>query len=383
MNKTPESLRVHIGIFGKANAGKSSFLNAITRSDVSIVSKVKGTTTDPVKKAMELHGMGPVLLIDTAGVKDESQNAQKKDGKTLEIVSSCDLFIYLLSEDDDLSFVEYLKSFNKKIIFVASFQDVKRGKVISERFKELNPIKFSAKNYNYIDNILQEIRNAIEKKDNSITGNLVNENDLVLLVMPQDKQAPKGRLILPQVMTIREILDKKAKALCVDIEGFKNLNESIRKEADLIITDSQYFDEVYEINADKIPLTSFSILLSALKGDLNYFLESMKALEKDISRVLICEACTHPPLSDDIGTVKIPKLLKKRFKNITIDFKRGRDMSHLEDYDLVIHCGGCMFNDTFMKNRIESFKLKNIPVTNYGMIIAYCNGILDKVVFPS
>lgn len=373
------SERVSLALLGKTNSGKSSFLNFISDQDVSIVSSQKGTTTDPIKKSMEIHDFGPVLFFDTAGFDDDTNLYEKRIEKTKKVIEKADILLYFLSIDDEIKEIYALKEKYDKIIFIATKQDLEIGNDLLEKFKEFSPLAINIKNNNDREKFFDKIKSTYKIEDNSITKSLVKENDLVLLVIPQDAEAPKFRLIKPQVMTIREIIDKNASAVSTNLKNLENTLNSFSKKPDLVITDSQYFKEVYNILDKEIKLTSFSVLFSAFKADINYYIESVKKLDQGAKNILIAEACSHPPISEDIGTVKIPKLLKKRYKDIEIDFQRGEDFENIEKYDLIIQCGACMFNKKYVMERIQQAKEKNIPMTNYGIVIAYLNGILDKI----
>lgn len=414
--KTPNSNRIHIGIFGVRNAGKSTLFNYLLDQDASLVSHYPGTTTDTVQKAMEIHGLGPVLFIDTAGLDDVGYLGEKRIEKTRQAMDKCDIAIYLHSTDhqrlnDNLKNKSKIQSINddsknegedkKKTdktnedkISNSSIEDINDINFIDElKQKEIPVIEVEipnntlswTKNSKLRDEIFDKIRKIAPKGEKDITGNLVDFGSLVILVMPQDSQAPKGRLILPQVQTIREILDKKALSLCVTPENLQTALNSLSKKPDLVITDSQVFDQVNEILPKDIKLTSFSILFAALKGDIDYFIKSTDAFDKlnDKSKVLICEACTHPPMDEDIGTVKIPNMLRKKFGDMDIDFVRGADFpSELKNYDLIIHCGSCMFNRAHVLSRVKEAKKQDVPMTNYGITIAKVKGILGKVIIP-
>lgn len=372
------SERLTIALVGKTNSGKSSFLNYITGQDVSIVSANKATTTDPIKKSMEIHEIGPVLFYDTAGFDDGTKLYEKRLEKTKISIKKADLILYFLSNEDRLDYLKSLKDRNKNLIFIATKQDLAIGKENLEKFKSLDPLAVDIKNKKDKEKVFSKLKSIYKFEDNTITKSLVKEKNLVLLVIPQDSEAPKFRLIKPQVMTIRELIDKNASVVCTNLINLENTLGLFNKKPDLVITDSQYFKEVYKILDKDIKLTSFSVLFSAFKGDINYYIESVKKL-KDNSKILIAEACSHPPISEDIGTVKIPKLLKKKYKDISIDFKRGDDFDDIEKYDLIIQCGACMFNKKYVGERIKMAKDKNIPMTNYGIVLAYLNGILDKI----
>lgn len=380
--KVQNSERLHIGIFGQTNSGKSSLLNYMTGTDTAIVSNIAGTTTDPIRKAMEITDFGPVLFIDTAGVNDKTSLGQARIAKSRQVIDKCDVFIYCLSLDDDMQILTELKKKEKPIIYVASKQDLPVGSKISEKYKDLAPLKINIRNKDDRLKIFARIKSLEKKDEPTITKNLVKKGDLVVLVIPQDKAAPKGRLIKPQVMTIRELIDKKATAICCDLTSLENTLSSLNKKPDLVICDSQVFKETSEIIEEGTSLTSFSILFSAFKGDLPYFIKSVKRLDMPLKRVLIAEACTHPPIDEDIGTVKIPRMLKKKYPDLEIEFARGDSLIDYDRYDLIISCGACMFNRATMLSKVEKAKEKSIAMTNYGITIAYLKGILDKVVLP-
>ena len=373
------SERVSLALLGKTNSGKSSFLNFISDQDVSIVSSQKGTTTDPIKKSMEIRDFGPVLFFDTAGFDDDTNLYEKRIEKTKKAIEKADILLYFLSIDDEIEEVSGFKKKYDKIIFIASKQDLEIGNDLVKKFKDFSPLAINIKNNDDREKFFDKIKSIYKIEDNTITKSLVKENDLVLLVIPQDAEAPKYRLIKPQVMTIREIIDKNASAVSTNLKNLENTLNSFSKKPDLVITDSQYFKEVYNILDKDIKLTSFSVLFSAFKADINYYIESVKKLDQGAKKILIAEACSHPPISEDIGTVKIPKLLKKKYEDIEIDFQRGEDFENIEKYDLIIQCGACMFNKKYVMERIKQAKEKNIPMTNYGIVIAYLNGILDKI----
>lgn len=379
--KTQISERVHIGIFGNTNSGKSTLLNYMTQTDTSIVSEIAGTTTDPIRKTMEITGFGPVLFIDTAGFMDKTDLGSIRHQKSREQIDKCDIFLYCLSEEMNNSLLDLLKSKNKPIIYLAMRDDLGQAKDLIEKYKALDPISVNIKDTTDRDRIFGRIKDLFKREELSLTKSLVKEGDSILLVMPQDKAAPKGRLIKPQVTTIREIIDKNASAICTNLE---NLDRTLAnfKKIDLVICDSQVFGPVYQKIGGQIPLTSFSVLFSAFKGDLDYFVESAKVLDNNPKRILISEECTHPPIEEDIGRVKIPNLLKKKFPDLEIDFVRVDEKKNYEDYDLIISCGACMINRTAMLSKVARAKDLNIPMTNYGITIAKLKGILDKIKLP-
>lgn len=396
LNDTPNASRLHIGVFGRTNSGKSSLINKLTGQSVSIVSDISGTTTDLVYKAMEFHPLGPCVFIDTAGFDDESELAVKRIEKTKLAGEKTDIAIMVISAENnsfaencqELTWYKYFKKKNIPVIFIINKSDLslENAKILSakiEEFTKEKPLIISCIN----DNDTTEIKNALIRKmpqdyDTAfITGNLVTEDDVIMLVMPQDIQAPKGRLILPQVQTIRELLDRKCITICVTADKIKQGLSSLVKPPKLIITDSQVFPLVYETKPKESMLTSFSILFAAYKGDLTYYIEGAKAIDTltENSRVLIAECCTHAPLAEDIGRVKIPNMLRKRFgKKLIIEHVSGTDFpKDLAKYDLIIQCGGCMFNRRYILSRIDRAKQQKIPMTNYGVTIAHITGILE------
>lgn len=395
LNDTPSANRLHIGFYGKRNSGKSSLINAFTGQEVSIVSEVAGTTTDPVNKAMEIHGIGACVLIDTAGFDDIGELGEMRIKKTEKTADKTDIAIVLFSGDDitkECEWYELFKSKNIPVIPVVSKADLLvngNAYVFKVRNKiGEKPLQVSAVDRSGIEELKEQIIRLIPSDYNapSITGSLCSEGDLVLLVMPQDIQAPKGRLILPQVQTIRELLDKKCSVMSCTTDKLTQTLKALSREPKLIITDSQVFGFVYENKPESSMLTSFSVLFAAYKGDLPYYIEGAKALDSltEDSRVLIAECCTHAPLSEDIGRVKIPRLLRKRVgEGLKIDMVAGTDFPEdLSEFDVIIQCGGCMFNRQYVMTRIDKAKEQNVPMTNYGVTIAHLTGILDKIVTP-
>lgn len=395
LNETPSASRLHIGFYGKRNSGKSSLINAFTGQQVSIVSEVAGTTTDPVKKAMEINGLGACVLIDTAGFDDIGDLGEMRIKETEKTAEKIDIAVVLFSGSDitkECEWYELFKGKNVPVVPVVSKADMlingsayvfKVRNKIGEK-----PLQVSAVDHIGIDELKEEIIRRVPADYNSptITGSLCAENDLVLLVMPQDIQAPKGRLILPQVQTIRELLDKKCVVISCTTDKMETALKSLSKTPKLIITDSQVFSFVHDNKPAESMLTSFSVLFAAYKGDLPYYIEGAKAIDslKETSRVLIAECCTHAPLSEDIGRVKIPRLLRKRAgEGLSIDIVSGTDFPEdLSDYDLIIQCGGCMFNRKYIMSRIDKAKAQNIAMTNYGVTIAHITGILDDIATP-
>jgi [FeFe] hydrogenase H-cluster maturation GTPase HydF len=398
---TPNANRLHIALFGKRNSGKSSLINALTGQDTALVSDTPGTTTDPVQKAMEIHGIGPCLFIDTPGFDDEGELGNRRIERTWKAVEKTDIALLLCAgggsaeetgEPDfteELHWLEQLKAKNIPIILLINKADIRKNTAsLAIRIKETfgsQPIPVSAKEKTGVELIRQAILEKLPEDfdQQSITGSLVTEGDLVLLVMPQDIQAPKGRLILPQVQTMRELLDKKCLIMSCTTDKLQETLQALSRPPKLIITDSQVFKTVYEQKPEESRLTSFSVLFAGYKGDIRYYVKSASAIGSltESSRVLIAEACTHAPLSEDIGRVKLPHLLRKRIgEKLSIDIVAGTDFPQdLTPYSLVIHCGACMFNRKYVLSRIERARLQNVPMTNYGVAIAFLNGILNQI----
>lgn len=400
MEETPRSSRLHIGIFGRTNSGKSSLLNALTNQDFAVVSSVAGTTTDPVYKTMEIHGIGPVVFIDTAGFDDKGELGKQRIEKTEDALKKTDVALVVFSPDSNLDFADEKKWLatlqNDKTPTVCVLnkcdtlneEQIKSTSSLIEKLSNEKPICVSAKNKNG----MEKIREAIIRKmpedftTRTITGNLCSEGDTVLLVMPQDIQAPKGRLIVPEMQVTRELLDKKCIVLSCTADKIDETLDALKEPPHLIVTDSQVFKLVYGKKPAKSLLTSFSILMAANKGDIKSYIDGASAISKLTSKshVLIAEACTHVPLAEDIGREKIPNLLRKKAgKDLQVDIVSGSDWpKDLAKYDLIIHCGGCMFNRAYLLNRQHHAEEANIPMTNYGIAIAYMNDILSKVSIP-
>ena len=398
---TPNANRLHIALFGKRNSGKSSLINALTGQDTALVSDTPGTTTDPVQKAMEIHGIGPCLFIDTPGFDDEGELGNRRIERTWKAVEKTDIALLLCAgggsaeetgEPDfteELHWLEQLKAKNIPTILLINKADIRKNTAsLAIRIKESfgsQPIPVSAKEKTGVELIRQAILEKLPEDfdQQSTTGSLVTEGDLVLLVMPQDIQAPKGRLILPQVQTMRELLDKKCLIMSCTTDKLQETLQALSRPPKLIITDSQVFKTVYEQKPEESRLTSFSVLFAGYKGDIRYYVKSASAIGSltESSRVLIAEACTHAPLSEDIGRVKLPHLLRKRIgEKLSIDIVAGTDFPQdLTPYSLVIHCGACMFNRKYVLSRIERARLQNVPMTNYGVAIAFLNGILSQI----
>ena len=391
LNNTPSANRLHIAIFGRRNSGKSSLINALTGQDIALVSNIPGTTTDPVSKAMELHGIGPCVLIDTPGFDDEGTLGEMRIERTLKAIERTDIALLLCEENDlqvEKEWMQQLQAKNIPVILILNKADIRKG-ISPNLEKELGqkPLLISAKERQGMEDIriaiLEKLPQDFEQP--SITGELVGEGDLVLLVMPQDIQAPKGRLILPQVQTMRELLDKKCLIMSCTTDKLKQTLQALASPPKLIITDSQVFKTVYEQKPEESMLTSFSVLMAGYKGDIRRFIEGASAIDRltEKSCVLIAEACAHAPMTEDIGRVKIPRLLKNKIgKGLRIDMASGSDFpKDLSKYDLIIHCGACMFNRKHVMNRLESASTQRVPMTNYGITLAHLMGILDKIVY--
>ena len=394
LNNTPSANRLHIALFGRRNSGKSSLINALTGQDIALVSNIPGTTTDPVSKAMELHGIGPCFIIDTPGFDDKGILGEMRIERTLKAIEHTDIAL-LFCEDNDLrietEWKKQLEAKNIPVILILNKADIRMDtSSISDNIaKSLGqkPLIVSAKEKQG----MEEIRLAILEKlpqdfeQPSITGDLVGENDLVLLVMPQDIQAPKGRLILPQVQTMRELLDKKCLIMSCTTDKLPQTLQALAYPPKLIITDSQVFKTVYVQKPAESLLTSFSVLMAGYKGDIRQFIEGASAIDSltENSHVLIAEACAHAPMTEDIGRVKIPRLLRKKIgEGLQIDMVSGSDFpKDLSKYDLIIHCGACMFNRKHVMNRLDSASHQQVPMTNYGITLAHLMGILNKIVY--
>ncbi len=390
LQNTPSANRLHIALFGRRNSGKSSLINALTGQDTALVSDIPGTTTDPVSKAMELHGIGPCVIIDTPGFDDEGTLGEMRIERTLKAIERTDIALLLCEEtnlQEEAAWMQQLKAKNIPVILILNKADIRKdiSSLIEQELGE-KPLLVSAKEKQGMEDIRLAILEKLPQdfEQPSITGDLVSENDLVLLVMPQDIQAPKGRLILPQVQTMRELLDKKCLVMSCTTDKLPQTLQALARPPKLIITDSQVFKTVYEQKPAESLLTSFSVLMAGYKGDIRQFVEGASAIDRltEHSRVLIAEACAHAPTTEDIGRVKIPRLLRKKIgEGLQIDMVSGSDFpKDLSGYDLIIHCGACMFNRKHVMNRLESASTQQIPMTNYGITLAHLMGILDKIV---
>ena len=414
MEQTPKANRIHIGFFGRCNAGKSTLINMLTDQPVSLVSDVAGTTTDPVSKAMEILPLGPVVITDTAGIDDTTELGALRMEKTEEVVKKINLAVYVLRTDeepnsDDMHWLGLLKQNNVPVaLFIneinaalnnltESKASVGRDKLgeryiadhtgLSELVTVIGSADFTsdAKRLELLDLLGGLIPLDVEGEQTLLQG-LVEEGDTIILVCPIDSAAPKGRLILPQVQTIREILDHKGLALVCQTEELPAMIHSLKNPPKMVICDSQAFDRVDELTPDSIPLTSFSILMARFKGKLQDLVTGVKAIKnlKAGSKVLISEGCTHRRQCDDIGTVKIPNLLKKQgYTDLQLEFTSGgafpKDVSQ---YDLIIHCGACMLTRREVLRRIECAVVQGTPTVNYGVLIAALHGILERAISP-
>ena len=394
-NRTPQSERIHIALFGRRNAGKSSLINALTGQQIALVSDVPGTTTDPVVKSMEILPLGPCVLIDTAGFDDSGKVGELRTERTREVIKQTDIAV-LVTEGKDLSDETAWAALLKQagIPYVAALNKIDvLGEVSSTLLADMakrlgcDVIPVSATQGNGLDLLRQTLARLVPDNERlSLTGDLAHPGDTVLLVMPQDPQAPKGRLILPQVQVLRDLMDKRCTAICCTTEDIDRTLAALKEPPHLVITDSQVFDIVEKKKPESSLLTSFSVLMAAHKGDIRFFVKSAMAIDRmtSRSRVLIAEACTHAPLAEDLGRVKIPRMLRQRVGDgLLIDIVAGKDFPEdVTAYDLVIHCGGCMFNRKFMSSRVMQCRRQGTPMTNYGIAIAHIKGILDKVALP-
>ena len=397
LNDTPRSERVHIALFGMRNAGKSSIINAITNQETAIVSEVKGTTTDPVYKAMEILPIGPCVLIDTAGLDDEGELGELRKKKTLEVLNKTNIALVVIDSSTGLTsqdkfIIQQVKAKKIPVIAVLNKMDIT---LVNDEFtedikKQLDiPIVFvSSTTKKGIKELKDKIisMTTVEEEKFKILGDLIRPGDFVVLVTPIDKAAPKGRLILPQQQTIRDILESDAIAIVTKEHELKETLENLGKKPSLVITDSQVFLKVAADTPKDIPMTSFSILFARYKGDLVELIKGVKAVEKlkDGDKVLVSEGCTHHQQSDDIGRVKIPRWLRQiTGKQLIFEYTSGVTFTEdVKKYALIIHCGACMLNRAAMLNRIESAKEFSVPMVNYGILIAYVQGILDRALEP-
>ena len=390
--KSLKSMRLHIGVFGRTNVGKSSLLNKITNQEVSIVSDIAGTTTDVVEKSMELLPVGPVTFLDTAGLDDETELSGQRIEKTMKVVNRIDVAVVVCDFngigkfENDL--IEKFKELKIPYLIVVNKCDLAPKSFHIDLKSELSNIIYTSVKKD--DKIVFKFKEALvnllpEDFVNSpkIVGDLVPAKSTVILVIPIDKAAPKGRLILPQVQTLRDLLDNNCLSYVVKESELKDALDNLKTPPALVVTDSQAFKKVSEIVPENVSLTSFSILFARLKGDLHEFVNGAKAIEnlKDGDMVLILESCTHHAIEDDIGRVKIPNLLRKKTgKNLVIHNYAGHDFPDIKDYKLIIHCGACMTNRREVLSRVLIANQNNVPITNYGVVISYCLGILPRAI---
>ncbi len=392
--KTLKSMRLHIGLFGKTNVGKSSILNRITNQDVSIVSDIAGTTTDVVEKSMELLPVGPVNFLDTAGINDVTALSSERIEKTMKVLNRTDVAVIVCDyngiDDYEKSLIQKLNEFDIPFIILVNKTDIQAVndeiltelKNLSEHVILTSTVSDGQLVYKFKETLVKLLPDSFVNSP-QIAGDLVPEKSTVILVIPIDKEAPKGRIILPQVQTIRDLLDSNCVTVSVKESELQNALDNLKTPPALVITDSQAFKNVSEIVPDNIPLTSFSILFARLKGDLKAFAEGAKAIDtlEDGDKVLILESCTHHAIEDDIGRVKIPNLLRKKTgKDLVIENISGHDFPDISEYKLVIHCGACMTNRREVLSRILIANQKNVPITNYGIAISYCLGILPRAI---
>ena len=390
LNDIVSAERVCIGFYGMRNAGKSSLVNAVTSQRLSLVSDVKGTTTDPVNKPMELNGMGAVVIMDTPGLDDSTTLGKERMARTAKILDRTDIAVILCTSTEcatEERMMEECRVREIPVVVVLAQSDLhSNAKAAAEALRtKLNRtvIAISGKTGEGMEELRQALIECRPQDERLITDGFCKEGDCVMLVMPQDKSAPKGRLIQPQVQTIRELLDRGCTPICCTPDKMAQTLAMLATPPQLIITDSQAFNEVYALKPEESTLTSFSILFARYKGDIELFTEGVKALSSitEGSRILIAEACSHTPQNEDIGRVKLPRLLRKRFgEGLRIDIVSGADYPEdLTCYDLVIHCGACMFNRKHVLSRVERARQQGVAITNYGVILAALTGILDRV----
>ncbi len=395
LTETPRANRPHIALFGRRNAGKSSLINALTGQEIALVSPVAGTTADPVYKSFELRGVGPVVFVDTAGLDDVGPLGELRAEKTRQAMEKADLAVLVLTgpAKEELPWLEALRA--KKIPVVAVLNQCDTAQDLpalqaatAQSLGGMDVLAVSAKTGQGIDQLRQALAQAIPADfwELSITGGLAQPGDLVLLVMPQDLQAPKGRLILPQVQTIRELLDKKCAVMSCTADCLETTLAALARPPKLIITDSQVFPAVWQAKPPESLLTSFSILFAGYKGDISAFWAGAQAIDwlTEDSVVLVAEACAHAPTTEDIGREKLPRLLRQRVgQGLSFVFVRGNDFpKDLSPYDLILHCGACMFNRRHVLGRIAQAQEQGVPICNYGVALAHLAGILDKVCHP-
>ena len=390
--KSLKSMRLHIGVFGRTNVGKSSLLNKITNQEVSIVSDIAGTTTDVVEKSMELLPVGPVTFLDTAGLDDETELSGQRIEKTMKVVNRIDVAVVVCDFngigkfENDL--IEKFKELKIPYLIVVNKCDLAPKSFHIDLKPELSNIIYTSvkKDEKIVFKFKEALVNLLPEdfvNSPKIVGDLVPAKSTVILVIPIDKEAPKGRIILPQVQTLRDLLDNNCLSYVVKESELKDALDNLKTPPALVVTDSQAFKKVSEIVPENVSLTSFSILFARLKGDLDEFVNGARAIEnlKDGDMVLILESCTHHAIEDDIGRVKIPNLLRKKTgKNLVIHNYAGHDFPDIKDYKLIIHCGACMTNRREILSRVLIANKNNVPITNYGVVISYCLGILPRAI---
>lgn len=390
--KSLKSMRLHIGVFGRTNVGKSSLLNKITNQEVSIVSDIAGTTTDVVEKSMELLPVGPVTFLDTAGLDDETELSGQRIEKTMKVVNRIDVAVVVCDFngigkfENDL--IEKFKELKIPYLIVVNKCDLAPKSFHIDLKPELSNVIYTSvkKDEKIVFKFKEALVNLLPEdfvNSPKIVGDLVPAKSTVILVIPIDKEAPKGRIILPQVQTLRDLLDNNCLSYVVKESELKDALDNLKTPPALVVTDSQAFKKVSEIVPENVSLTSFSILFARLKGDLDEFVNGARAIEnlKDGDMVLILESCTHHAIEDDIGRVKIPNLLRKKTgKNLVIHNYAGHDFPDIKDYKLIIHCGACMTNRREVLSRVLIANQNNVPITNYGVVISYCLGILPRAI---
>jgi len=389
LQNTPSSERLHIGFFGMRNAGKSSVVNAVTNQQLSVVSDVLGTTTDPVKKAMELLPLGPVVIIDTPGLDDEGTLGQMRVQKAKEVLSYTDIAVIIIDavkgkSHQDTELINLIKERKLPYIIVYNKVDL-LTQTDNTKENEIYVSAQSGENINKLKDMLAALSQK-SKNEKPLVSDLLTEGDLVVLVIPIDKAAPKGRLILPQQMVMRDILDHHCMCICCQDTELTSTLKTLSQKPKLIITDSQAFEKVAKDTPSDIPMTSFSIIMARYKGDLNSLVQGAKALKniKNGDKILIAEGCTHHRQCNDIGTVKMPAWIEK-FTNAKPQYSftsGGTFPDDLSDYSLIVHCGGCMLNEKEMKSRMSKADSQNIPIVNYGVAIAHMHGILKRSLLP-